>query len=365
MVKVRGLFKRFEGEKGVVKAVDGIEFEVPAGEMFTLLGPSGCGKSTTLRCLAGLETAERGEIEVDGQLVSSEKRGVFVPAHKRDIGMVFQSYAIWPHMSVFDNVAFPLKVGSKKPSRKELKRRVEKALSLVKLAGLEDRPAPLLSGGQQQRLALARALVREPKVLLLDEPLSNLDAKLREYMRFELKALQRQLGITTVYVTHDQLEALALSDTIAVMNDGKIVQMGSPKGIYEWPECRFVADFVGSSNLITGTVRETAPDLSTVDTAFGPLCCPIPDGLKDQDKVLISLRLENIDVHKSRPPMETNVWEGQVETAAFLGEFLDCQFLVGENVLRCRAHPSLDVKSGEKVYLHIHPQTCIVLGDEH
>src|SRR3954464_7598401 len=217
MIRVEGLTKTFTANREVVAAVAAIDFEVGAGEMVTLLGPSGCGKTTTLRCIAGLEKPDGGDIEVGGVVVMSTQRRTYVPAHKRDIGMVFQSYAIWPHMTVFENAAFPLRVGQKKYSNDEVKKKVLDALRIVELDGLEGRMATQLSGGQQQRLALARALVREPRVLLLDEPLSNLDAKLREQMRAELRDLQRRLGITTLYVTHDQVEALSMSSTIAVM----------------------------------------------------------------------------------------------------------------------------------------------------
>jgi iron(III) transport system ATP-binding protein len=216
MIKVTNLAKHFSGEKdSIVAAVNDISFDVPEGRFFTLLGPSGCGKTTTLRCIAGLERPDGGIIFIGDRVVSSVLDRIFVQPHGRDIGMVFQSYAIWPHMTVFENVAFPLRVGKTKFTEQQVRNKVRQALATVQLEELENRPAPRLSGGQQQRLALARALVREPKVLLLDEPLSNLDAKLREQMRVELRELQRRLGITTVYVTHDQSEALAMSNLIA------------------------------------------------------------------------------------------------------------------------------------------------------
>jgi ABC-type sugar transport system ATPase subunit len=222
MLTVRDLQKDFVTDKAPVRAVDSVSFNVPAGEFYTLLGPSGCGKTTTLQCIAGLEMPDAGEITLGDNLVFSRNANLVVPAHRRDIGMVFQSYAIWPHMTVFENVAFPLLHGRRRVSRSSVNDRVMKTLQLVQLAGLENRPAPFLSGGQQQRVALARAVVDEPKVLLLDEPLSNLDAKLREEMRFELRDLVLRLHITTLYVTHDQIEALSMSDRIAVMSNGKI-----------------------------------------------------------------------------------------------------------------------------------------------
>src|SRR5437773_8359090 len=254
MLQVTMLRKTFTTERGGVRAVEDVSFTVEEGQFYTLLGPSGCGKTTTLRCVAGLERTDEGRIVVDGRIVSSHSPNVFVPPHKRDIGMVFQSYAIWPHMTVFENVAFPLRVSKQRVSRSEISRRVEEALSLVELGGYGGRMATQLSGGQQQRLALARALVREPKLLLLDEPLSNLDAKLRERMRFELRELQRRLRITTLYVTHDQIEALSMSNVIAVMNAGVIVQEGAPREIYLQPKSKFVANFIGSTNQLAGRV---------------------------------------------------------------------------------------------------------------
>jgi len=234
MIRVENLHLRYCSEQGEVHAVRGLNLTVKKGEFYTLLGPSGCGKTTTLRCVAGLETPEKGEIIIGDEPVFSSEGGLNVPTYRRQIGMVFQSYAIWPHLSVFENVAFPLR--EKKVARSEIQERVLKALSLVQLSGLEKRPAPFLSGGQQQRLALARALVREPEVLLLDEPLSNLDAKLREETRLEIRGLVKRLGITTLYVTHDQVEALTMSDVVAVMNQGNIVQEGPPTEIYKSPK---------------------------------------------------------------------------------------------------------------------------------
>jgi iron(III) transport system ATP-binding protein len=230
MIEIRNLHVRYQTDEGAVHAVRGVDITVEEGQFYTLLGPSGCGKTTTLRCLAGLETPDEGTISIDGEVVFSATEGSLVPPYKRDIGMVFQSYAIWPHMSVFQNVAFPLQEARPRRGRGEIRDKVKNALALVQLDGLQDRPAPFLSGGQQQRLALARALVNEPKVLLLDEPLSNLDAKLREETRTELRDLVKRLGITTVYVTHDQLEALTMSDLVAVMDQGEIVQTGVDRG---------------------------------------------------------------------------------------------------------------------------------------
>ena len=256
MIRIENLHMRYHSEMGEVHAVRGISLTVKPGEFYTMLGPSGCGKTTTLRSVAGLETPEEGEIYIGDDLVFSSSKGISIPPYKRDIGMVFQSYAIWPHMTVFDNVAFPLQEMRRRFSKKEIHEKVLKALSLVQLNGLEDRPAPFLSGGQQQRLALARALVKEPRVLLLDEPLSNLDAKLREETRLEVRELVNRLNITTLYVTHDQLEALTMSDVVAVINQGQIAQEAPPNEIYQSPRERFVANFIGLANFLEGDVVE-------------------------------------------------------------------------------------------------------------
>src|SRR6187551_673655 len=246
---------------GAVPAVRGVSFTVIHGEQLTLLGPSGCGKTTTLRAIAGLEQPVAGEIRIDGAPIYSAARNINVPAEKRGLSMVFQSYAIWPHMSVFDNVAYGLRV--RREEAAAIKDKVMQALALVQMQAFADRRASQLSGGQQQRVALARAFVFQPSVLLFDEPLSNLDAKLRADMRIELRELQHRLGITSVYVTHDLEEALAMSDRIVVMKDGLIAQVGSPLEIYNHPRNAFVADFVGSANLIRGRNRT---DLAMGDT---------------------------------------------------------------------------------------------------
>ena len=227
-----------------------------AGQFYTLLGPSGCGKTSTLRCIAGLETPTSGSIEIDSTVVYASASRTLIPPHKRNIGMVFQSYAIWPHMTVFDNVAFPLVHGARKQPRKIVEDKVMRALALVQLDALASRPAPMLSGGQQQRVALARAIASEPAVLLLDEPLSNLDARLREDMRHEIKTLVRRLETTTLYVTHDQLEALSMSDRVALVNNGAIVQEGAPRDVYLRPADAFAANFLGRTNLLEGRVLD-------------------------------------------------------------------------------------------------------------
>ena len=247
--------KRFSAEAA---AVDSVSLSIRRGEVFTLLGPSGCGKTTTLRLVAGLERPDTGEITLRDRVVASAARRLFVVPNQRNLGMVFQSYAVWPHMTVFENVAYPLRLRGL--PRAAVRDRVARVLDLVGLGGLEARPGTLLSGGQMQRLALCRALVYEPDLLLLDEPFSNLDAKLREQMRMEVKLLQRRLGITVLFVTHDQVEALSLSDRIAVMNRGRVEQVGSPRALYERPASAFVRDFLGQTVILTGRVSAPASD---------------------------------------------------------------------------------------------------------
>jgi len=364
MLRVEGLYTEYPNEKGeIVKAAQDVSFSVPEGKLFTLLGPSGCGKTTTLRSIAGLEKPRAGEIAVNNRVVFSSAKGVFVAPNRRGFGMVFQSYAIWPHMDVFRNAAFPLQVGAKRYSRDELRAKVMRVLEAVQLDHLADREATKLSGGQQQRLALARALVMEPQLLLLDEPLSNLDAKLRERMRFELKRLQRELRITTVYVTHDQSEALALSHEIAVMNEGRIQQVGSPRDIYERPGSPFVADFVGSTNFLDGAVL--GPDGTQghylVRTEIGDVSVSATEALRADDKVLLSVRPEDVGLVEARPEAPGNVWQATVDQKVFLGEVVDFQVKLGSRTLLSRQHPSLRTPIGNAIYVKLDPEKCVAL----
>ncbi len=365
MFAIENLHKSFIASGTEVRAVDGISLGIETGKLITLLGPSGCGKTTTLRCLAGLERPQSGRIVIGNRTVFDSAKRIFVPASDRGIGMVFQSYAIWPHMTVFENVAFPLRVArAKKYSAAEIADRVSRMLDMVQLAGLARRPATQLSGGQQQRLAFARGLVHEPAILLLDEPLSNLDAKLREQMRLELKRLQRSLGITTVYVTHDQSEALALSDEIAVFDAGRIIQRGTPQQIYRQPQNRFVADFVGSANFLPGTVRGSDGDLTAVETAHGVLRCRFVEPLGAGLKALFTARPEDLalfDGAAAAPPPDANVLKGRIVNRVFLGEVVDYVIDLGDCEWRARAH-SDDFAIGQPVLVSVAPQKCAGLA---
>jgi iron(III) transport system ATP-binding protein len=363
VLKVTSLFTEYPSDKGtVVKAAQDVSFEVPEGKLFTLLGPSGCGKTTTLRSIAGLERPTSGEIEVSGRAVYSSSRGIFVAPNRRNFGMVFQSYAIWPHMNVFQNVAFPLEV--RKVARKEMQDRVMRVLTAVQLSHLVDREATKLSGGQQQRLALARALVMEPQLLLLDEPLSNLDAKLRDAMRTELKRLQRELGLTTVYVTHDQGEALALSHEIAVMSEGRVVQVGTPRQIYETPVNQFVADFVGTTNFIGGTVTEVdaGGGRCVIRSAMGEIKAHAGEGVTRNNTVIVSVRPEDVELSEQKPEADgATVIQGTVQSKDFLGEYLDFHVKVGDVVLQARAHPSLRTPTGDPIYVRMKAEKCVAI----
>jgi iron(III) transport system ATP-binding protein len=363
VLKVSALYTEYTNELGqAVKAAQDISFEVPKGEFFTLLGPSGCGKTTTLRSIAGLERPRAGEIGVDDTVFYSSQKNVFVQPNRRGFGMVFQSYAIWPHMDVFGNAAFPLQVGKKSYSKAEIDQKVMRVLKAVQLDQLRDREATKLSGGQQQRLALARALVMEPKLLLLDEPLSNLDAKLRDAMRFELKRLQRELRITTVYVTHDQSEALALSHKIAVMSEGRIQQIGTPREVYDRPLNKFVADFVGTTNFIDGTVaaRGAGENAYLVETEIGPIQSIAVDELRVGDRVVLSIRLEDLELSERKPDC-VNLLQGTVHQKVFLGDNLEFQVKFGERVLQARVHPSLGTRVGEPIWGWVQPEKSVVV----
>jgi iron(III) transport system ATP-binding protein len=355
MVKVKGLRKSYSTERGQVGAVRGVDFEVGAGEVFALLGPSGCGKTTTLRSIAGLEIPNEGEIWIQSQKVFCSETKTVIPVYKRGVGMVFQSYAIWPHMTVFDNVAFPIVRGGFRVAKSEVKERVRKALHMVQMEGFEDRPAPLLSGGQQQRVALARALVYEPGVLLLDEPLSNLDAKLRQEMRLELRELVSRLKVTTVYVTHDQEEALVLADRVAVMQNGVLKQVGTPWELYLRPADDFVARFVGDVNLVPASIEEKGSSNGTfmVRSSFGLLECHAYDPPPSTGKVTIMIRPEAVVVHNNATSGVRNIFPGTIRRAIFVGSKFQCEIELGDNVIRGELPPWSEIKGGQRVSVEL------------
>jgi iron(III) transport system ATP-binding protein len=379
VLRVEQLVKTFAGEHGGgdddtngsprrVFAVNGVTFTVEEGEMFTLLGPSGCGKSTTLRAIAGLEDPDTGKIALSNRVLYSRSNGskpINVPVHDRGLGMVFQSYAIWPHMTVFDNVAFPLEVRRReqKLTRKIIESRVMRVLETMELAKYAKRPATKLSGGQQQRLALARAIVIEPPLLLLDEPLSNLDAKLRESLRDELKRLQRDLGITSIYVTHDQVEALALSSRIAVIQEGNIVQLGRPREIYNSPSCKFVAEFIGSSNFVQGVVRSRDGCRYLIETSAGDLTIESPTDVVVGADVIVSIRPECVDLHTEESGgLVPNEWKGTVLSRSFLGDTVDHVLEVRGHSLRARVNPSVSIEPQREVYVRLAPDRVTMMA---
>jgi len=309
-IQLKNIVKRF----GTLEAVSHVSLEIRDGELFTLLGPSGCGKTTILRLIGGFHRPDEGEVYFGEREVSG------IPPYERNIGMVFQNYALWPHMTIFDNIAYGLKL--KKFLKEEISSKALHTLKLVNLSGLEKRYPGQLSGGQQQRVALARALVLNPDVLLLDEPLSNLDAKIRLQVRAEIRKLQKDLGITTIYVTHDQEEALTLSDRIAVVDHGKLQQIGSPRDLYAKPENPFVADFIGINNLIPGEVREILDGerKMKVQTDVGPMICIFEKTLNPGDRCMTSVRPETASIgQKEGGQGEVNVLSGTVSFASYIG----------------------------------------------
>ena len=359
-VKLEGLSKTYPG--GQIPAVNELSLNVEDGEVYTLLGPSGCGKTTTLRMVAGLEIPDEGDIYFgDREVVVTSKR-YRLPPDKRDLGMVFQSYAIWPHMTVEENVAFPL--ATRHMRRTEIRERVAHVLDLVGLPGLQKRPAPLLSGGQQQRVALARALVIEPKILLLDEPFSNLDAKLREQMRIELKLLQKRLNIAVLFVTHDQIEALSLSNRIALMNLGIMQQQGPPQLLYEEPANEFVRDFIGKTVLLRGKVESSNPSGQvSVAIAGGPNCVIFgrsynPDGLSAGQDVYTAIRPEDIEVLPATGnDIPSGAIGGTVIAALFTGERFEYQVEVdGQGTLQVFGERHNPASEGHKVNLTLRPE---------
>jgi len=361
---VRELARNFMTDDGEVAAVRGVSFTVKPGEFFTLLGPSGCGKTTTLRCVAGLETPDSGHIAVGDRVVHDSAGRISLPPYERAIGMVFQSYAIWPHMTVSDHVAFPLKMVRPRLSRQEIEGRVQESLQKVRLDEYSSRMATKLSGGQQQRLALARALVAKPRLILLDEPLSNLDAGLREKMRDELRALQQETGVTTLYVTHDQSEAFGMSSRIAVMQSGSIVQIGEPHEIYTRPATRYVATFVGKTNMLEGSAEgDATAGIVAVATGVGTVQASLPPSTTATDVVGAVVRPEDVELSDQAFASDLgSVLTGTVEQATFLGESVEYQVRVGNETLVSRQHPAVDFRTGSEVSVRLQAQRCVAIG---
>lgn len=344
VIRISGLQKWFKTREGRVEALRGIDLEVAEGEFFVLLGPSGCGKTTTLRCVAGLERPDGGKIELSDQIVSCPVSRIHIPSERRDIGMVFQSYAIWPHMNVFQNVAFPLIRGRRQVPKHLVEEKVRRALSLVKLDHMEKRPATDLSGGQQQRVAMARAVVTEPQVLLMDEPLSNLDARLREQMRLELKKITRSVGVTTLYVTHDQAEALSLGDNVCVMNEGEILQIGPPKEVYSSPQNLFVAQFVGEMNFVPGRVDGAGH----LETSLGPVRCELPPACASGSNLTLAIRPEHLSL-KHDSPGGRGCIKASVLSKSYVGDAALFEVGVGDVILKVKLPGDSDFAIGKQV----------------
>lgn len=352
-IRLEGITKTY----GNVIAVDNVTLDINRGELFTFLGPSGCGKTTTLRIIAGFEIPDSGRLYFDDEDVT------FLKPYKRNTAMVFQNYALWPHMTVFENVAYGLKIRKKQLglTDEDIKRMVLEALELVKLSGLEDRYPLQLSGGQQQRVALARALVVQPRVLLLDEPLSNLDAKLRVEMREEIKKIQKKLGITTIYVTHDQLEALSISDRMGIMNKGRLVQVGTPQELYFKPKNIFVADFLGRSSIYHGELVSKADGLVTVRLAGVDILLEGTTPFETlPNKVAVVIRPEVIRT-ASAATSSRNLIKGVVDFAMFLGDKIEARIKLGELSLLAYFPNTAPVKVGEEILIHIPPENTIVI----
>jgi spermidine/putrescine ABC transporter ATP-binding subunit len=350
-LEIRDLVKRYTAQS----VVGPLSFSAAAGEFISLLGPSGCGKTTTLRCIAGFETPNEGGIYLDGERIDRQ------PPNRRNIGLVFQSYALFPHLTIFENVAFGLRL--RKLSAPEVKRRVGDALNLVGLSDLAERYPRQLSGGQQQRIAIARSVVLEPRILLFDEPLSNLDFKLRVVMRAELRELQRRLGKTTIYVTHDQSEALALSDRIVVMSNGRIEQIGSPREIYERPANPFVADFIGNSNLLDAAVTSVAADATVIRTDQGLTLRAAPAARKPGDRVVAMIRPELIRLTSAGEPVGENPMKARVAQATYLGQDVHLRIVSGEQNLIAitQGGSSRHLSAGDEVHAAIAAADILLL----
>lgn len=365
VVEVSNLVKRFRRESGaVVNAIDDVSFEVAAGDFVVLLGPSGCGKTTLLRAIAGLETPDQGAIRIGGRAVYSSDDRVDVPPERRDLSMIFQSYALWPHMTAFKNVAYPLlSRKGRKVSKDDVARRVRQALELVGVGELEKQYPGQMSGGQQQRIALARALVNNDELVLFDEPLSNVDAKVREQLRFELVSMQRRLGFSALFVTHDQTEAMELAHRIAVLDSGRIVQFGSPQEIYHQPATRYVAKFIGAINEVVGTVSTIDGDSVVVETPYGRFVGTATDQrFSVGDRVAAMWRPER-GLLTREEPQTVNRWPGTVKAPLFVGSHTEYLVAVGKSESDVRLwSPRADiVEAGSSAWVSVPPEDVRIL----
>ena len=354
-IEVRGLTKRYRRAGGsVITPVNRIDLTVEQHEMVVLLGPSGCGKTTLLRCVAGLERPDEGEIVIDGELVFSGARQLFVPPDKRKISMIFQSFALWPHMTIFDNVAYPLQ--NRGLSGATLRDRVTDVLKLVGIGGLEAQHPGRISGGQQQRVALARALVSNSSVVLFDEPLSNVDAQVRAQLRFELKRMQTRIGFSGLYVTHDQTEAMELGHRVAVLENGRIAALGTPRDVYDRPASEYVAHFVGVANVLAGRIVKVDGGRAEVDTALGPLqMAEVAPGSRAGDEVKLVIRPERWHMSLDAPTDRTNALQAKVEGRLFSGPHIEYVLSRGEQMLRVWSQAELEVDEGAEVWLSCQP----------
>jgi len=355
VISITGLRKNFQSGDHAVAALQGIDLEVQRGEFFVLLGPSGSGKTTLLRSVAGLEKPDAGEISLNGKIVFSTSRRIAEPPEAREIGMVFQSYAIWPHLTVAENIGLVLTHGRSRLSKADAQARIRHALNLVQLDDFENRPARLLSGGQQQRVALARALAVNPALLLMDEPLSNLDARLREEVRTNIKKLATRLGITALYVTHDQVEAMVLADRIAVMAHGEILQIGNPFELYRSPSNSQIAEFFGSINWLHGKVLADG----RVDTEIGPLVIAAPR--QYEGNVVVGIRPEDVKLVAPSAEVENRL-AGNVATSFFLGDHCMSEVKIGATVINFKSLPD-DAKTAGAVTVHLPPHRIVVFPD--
>ncbi|MCR9238894.1 MAG: ABC transporter ATP-binding protein [Alphaproteobacteria bacterium] len=346
MIVAKSLNKRFITDKGqVVDALRDVSFNVDAGEFYVLLGPSGSGKTTTLRAVAGIETADTGYFSIAGQTVFSSDEDLNIPPEERPVAMVFQSYALWPHMDVYNNIVFPLRKGVRRVAPEEIKRRVDAVVETLELTPYINRPISQLSGGQQQRVALARALALEPAVLLMDEPLSNLDAKLRTQLRVEIKNLTRKLGITTLYVTHDQVEAMVMGDRIAVMQNGEIAEEGSPADLYKHPVNEFVARFLGEMNFIPGALSKNGNGTHVVSTPLGNVpFANVPDRIVN-DRVKLGFRPEDIQIGEQP---DAAIFTAQIANRYYIGDAVLCDMKIGEHAFSARLPNTTDFNPGDE-----------------